>query len=260
MALEPYERDRVARRVLDLCKEKGYRLETWLIAVNILDRFLSMGAAKLLVSESLKATQIPIIVTTVTIMAAKLEQPMTPSINRMIKLLTPEEEKYVDKQKVINMEGTIIRTFNFDFVFLSPQPFLDRYLRLFDHEITHSDETLLQPPVSSSLKPSHYLHPMSVDLLKFTFSRADLLWGRQPSLIAAAVLCIAHRLLRVTLIRQDIIQGPSLQKWLSLTNLWDNKMTELTGIKFSDFEDIACMIELSYKSNGGSPQNYLLPF
>ena len=120
MALEPYERDRVARRVLDLCKEKGYRLETWLIAVNILDRFLSMGAAKLLVSESLKVTQIPIIVTTVTIMAAKLEQPMTPSINRMIKLLTPEEEKYVDKQKVINMEGTIIRTFNFDFVFLSP--------------------------------------------------------------------------------------------------------------------------------------------
>ena len=57
---------------------------------------------------------------------------MTPSINRMIKLLTPEELIYVDKQKVIDMEGSIIRTLNFDFSFLSPLPFLERFLRLLD--------------------------------------------------------------------------------------------------------------------------------
>lgn len=73
MALESFERDKVAKRVLELCKEKGYRLETWLIAVNILDRFLSLGANKLLLNDQCKVTQIPCIVTTVTIMAAKLE-------------------------------------------------------------------------------------------------------------------------------------------------------------------------------------------
>ena len=67
-----------------------------------------------------------------TILAAKLEQPMTPSINRMIKLLTDDEERYVDKGKVITMEGTIIKHFNFEFGFVSPLPFIERYLRLID--------------------------------------------------------------------------------------------------------------------------------
>jgi hypothetical protein len=58
---------------------------------------------------------------------------MTPSINRMIKLLSIEELVYVDKQKVIDMEATIIRTLNFDFSFLSPLPFIERFLRLIDY-------------------------------------------------------------------------------------------------------------------------------
>ena len=66
------ERDRCARRVLELCKEKGYRLETWLLAINILDRFLATADSRYLSSEN-KAAQIPIIITAVVIMAAKLE-------------------------------------------------------------------------------------------------------------------------------------------------------------------------------------------
>lgn len=68
-------------------------------------------------------------------MAAKVEQPMTPSINRMIKLLKSDEEKHVDKSKVITMESNIIKTFNFEFGFLSPLPFLERFLRLLDFAV-----------------------------------------------------------------------------------------------------------------------------
>jgi hypothetical protein len=37
-------------------------------------------------------------------MAAKIEQPMTPSINRMIMLLPQEEREIVTKEKVICLE------------------------------------------------------------------------------------------------------------------------------------------------------------
>jgi hypothetical protein len=47
-------------------------------------------------------------VTTSTILAAKLEQPMTPSIKRMIKLLSPEEEALVDKDSVIWLEEKML--------------------------------------------------------------------------------------------------------------------------------------------------------
>jgi hypothetical protein len=132
ICLEPYERNRCAKRVMSLCKEKGYRLETSIMAVNILDKFLTLAGPKFLPTDTLKISQVPVIVTTVTILAAKLEQPMTPSINRMIKLLSVDEERYVDKAKVIAMEATIIKLFNFEFGFLSPLTFIERFLRLLD--------------------------------------------------------------------------------------------------------------------------------
>jgi hypothetical protein len=233
LPLDVQGRDKLARRVLQLCKEKGYRLETWLIAINILDRFLHLGAGQFLDAQRL-TTNIPVIAATVTIIAAKLEQPMTPSIKRMIVLLTPEEEQHVDKQAVIEMEGIILREFSCDFVFLSPQPFLERFLRLLDHELTlHTTE--LSPP-------SQYLHPLAVDLLKFTFSKAELLWGRLPSLLAAAILCGAHRLLRSLLVGEQA----ELLRWLSLHTLWTPKMVELTGISLDEFEGYAKSIEQAY--------------
>lgn len=58
---------------------------------------------------------------------------MTPSINRMIKLLTDEEIINVDKMSVIIMEANIIKAFNFEFGFLTPLPFLERFMRLADY-------------------------------------------------------------------------------------------------------------------------------
>jgi hypothetical protein len=58
---------------------------------------------------------------------------MTPSINRMLKLLPEEEQRYVTKETVINMESAVIHALNFDFALLSPLPFLERFLRLIDY-------------------------------------------------------------------------------------------------------------------------------
>jgi hypothetical protein len=74
-----------------------------------------------------------LIVTSCVIVAAKLEQPMTPSISRMIKLLSDEEKNFVDKEGVIRKEGEIINTFNFDFNYISPLAFLERFMRIAEH-------------------------------------------------------------------------------------------------------------------------------
>lgn len=41
-SLRERDRDQAAERILDLCKEKGYRKETHLLAVSIFDRYLAL--------------------------------------------------------------------------------------------------------------------------------------------------------------------------------------------------------------------------
>lgn len=67
-------------------------------------------------------------------MSAKLEQPMSPSFNRMISLLTDEEKRLVHKQDLINLEADILRKFGFDFNFQGPIPSLERYLRILNYD------------------------------------------------------------------------------------------------------------------------------
>jgi hypothetical protein len=55
---------------------------------------------------------------------------MTPSISMMLRLLPQNEQSYVTKQKVINLESEIVRLLDFDFNFISPLFFLERFLRL----------------------------------------------------------------------------------------------------------------------------------
>ena len=57
---------------------------------------------------------------------------MTPSINRMLRLLPDDELRLVSKETVINMESTVIHALSFDFALLSPLPFLERFLRILD--------------------------------------------------------------------------------------------------------------------------------
>jgi hypothetical protein len=68
-------------------------------------------------------------------MAAKLEQPISPSFTRMISLLTEEEKKSVTKQKLIDLETNILIMFGFDFNFPGPLQSMERFLRLLDYDL-----------------------------------------------------------------------------------------------------------------------------
>jgi len=64
------------------------------------------------------------------IMAAKMEQPLTPSINLMLNLLTNAEREIVTKRNVIALEEKVLTLLNCNLLFLGPLQFLERYLRL----------------------------------------------------------------------------------------------------------------------------------
>jgi hypothetical protein len=64
-------------------------------------------------------------------MAAKMEEPLSPSITRMIRLLTTAEQKSVDKTSVLQMEEKFLKMLNFDLNLICPLPFLERFIRLF---------------------------------------------------------------------------------------------------------------------------------
>lgn len=80
---------------MDLCHQKGYKLETMYLAINVFDRFLAI------VRNDFSLYQLPTLITACVIIGAKCEQPMTPSINRMIKLLNETERQVVTKTTVI---------------------------------------------------------------------------------------------------------------------------------------------------------------
>ena len=67
------ERDYFANRIVLLCKEKQYRLETYFLAVNIFDHFLAMVDSRTMITPDNKAAILTVLLPTVTIMAAKLE-------------------------------------------------------------------------------------------------------------------------------------------------------------------------------------------
>ena len=146
------------------------------------------------------------------------------------------------------MEGTIIRTLNFEFSFLSPLPFLERFIRLLNYftslpsspnlpaSTSDQDRALRLPeavPTKRTADPQcgDLLFPIAVDLLKFIHSRGDLLLTQSPSLIAATVLALSHRLL---LASQSQIAAP--HRCLQTQNIWSPQMAEITGIRSEEFD------------------------
>jgi hypothetical protein len=55
---------------------------------------------------------------------------MTPSIKRMIKLLSNEEQMLVDKENVIELEERMLTSLQFDFNHPSSLTFLERFIRV----------------------------------------------------------------------------------------------------------------------------------
>ena len=60
-------------------------------------------------------------------MAAKLEEPIQPSFNRMIRLVKREWNFDTTKEELVELESQVIKRLDWDLISVSPLFFLERY-------------------------------------------------------------------------------------------------------------------------------------
>ena len=97
------------------------------MAASICDRYLVNLAVK-----NEKAPCLIKLAIICTLMSAKLEQPVQPSYNRMVRLVNAEWSVTVTKKEMIDLEESIIRMLDFDLHYTGPIPFLERFLRIYN--------------------------------------------------------------------------------------------------------------------------------
>ena len=146
-----------------LITEKEYKEETLYLAVSLCDRYL----VNLAIGKKMAPCLIMLAIIG-TLMAAKLEQPIQPNFNRMIRLVKQKWDVDYYRDDLIDLETGIIRTLDFDLHYTSPLTFLERYQRLFELDRIVEDRTsgvideiarllirsLLRSRTYLSLKPS----------------------------------------------------------------------------------------------------------
>lgn len=108
------DRDIYAQRIYDLWLEKDYRHETLFLAINIFDRILSRNL------KEVESQDLILYAVTSLLLAAKQEQPLSPSIGRMVKLLDSHEQLTASKTAIIAFEEQVINMLDFDFYLVSP--------------------------------------------------------------------------------------------------------------------------------------------
>lgn len=91
--LTAHDRSYGIQKIFDLHQKKDYKVETLFIATGIFDRYINAVGV-----QNFQKQQVVNLATISILMAAKLEQPISPSFTRMINLLTEDEKKFVSKQ------------------------------------------------------------------------------------------------------------------------------------------------------------------
>ena len=114
---------------------KEYRTETLFLAVSLMDKYLAI----LTIDNKSPPCLITLSVTCL-LMAAKLAQPISPSFTRMISLLKQQNIDHIEKQHMIDLEESIIRTLDYNLQNVSAGDFVERYLRLFGLDDSESSE------------------------------------------------------------------------------------------------------------------------
>lgn len=119
---------------------KAYKEETFFLACSLADRYLVNVAVSRQKSPCLIRLAI-----VCTLMSAKLEQPISPSFNRMIRLVEEEWNIHVLKEELIALEEKIIKSLDYELHYTCPIVFLERYQRIFgvDEEYLHEESRLV---------------------------------------------------------------------------------------------------------------------
>lgn len=191
---------------------KEYKEDTLFLAASIADRYL--------VNLAVRKAQAPCLIRLAiicTLMAAKLEQPIQPSFNRMVKLVAEQWDVHITRQDLLDLEEDIIRTLDFDLRSVSPLLFLERYLRVFQ---LHNDASDYQSRVIASLSRQ----------FSKSFLRQQAYLSAKPSQVAGAAL-----ILSINLSQSEIANQLGLKRFdnLNLNSLYfENLMNiEIDGVK-----------------------------
>ena len=180
------------RKLIDLHEKKGYKIETLFAAQNIFDRYLNIIG-----HWTISNKEYLLLATIATLMSAKLEQDISPSFSRMISLLTRQEQKYVSKQALIELEREIITIFGFDFNFPGPIESMERFLRILDYDQNQNVVNLSRNILRHHICLGHFLN-------------------YRPSQVAACAVIIAINI--------------SEKKTLTCLDIWNNEKTQtMTG-------------------------------
>lgn len=134
---------------------------------------------------------------------------MTPSINRMIRLLSEQEREQVTKPLVIQMESEIVRALNFDMNFLSPLTFLERFLRLGD------------------LQEDYKVNTIAEELCKLAMTRIQFL-DYKPSQIAAAAYVLAT----------NLSNSPAKDQVKFSVQCWNESLEKYSGYSKNDIQKV----------------------
>ena len=105
---------------------KSYKLETLYLAVSLADRYL--------VNIAVRGEAAPCLINlgiTCILMAAKLEEPVSPSFDYLIKILKERHQTDIAKQDLLELERKILIALEFSCHHVSPIPFIERYFRVF---------------------------------------------------------------------------------------------------------------------------------
>jgi len=138
---------------------KEYKEETFFLAVSLADRYLVHIAVLGYESPCLLTLG-----TTTILMAAKLEQPISPSFSRMVRMVDESFGLKVDKQTLIDLEESVIKVLDFSLYTASPITFIERYYRVFGVDKINVDQdadlvaVLSRKIISIMIKDRSYLN------------------------------------------------------------------------------------------------------
>ena len=120
----------------DLQKSRGYKPDTFFLAVNIADNFLSKRA-----HEEQPAPCLLTLAVTSVIIAAKIEEKNMPRILNMTDLLYEKHGVAISEETILKFEFTILSYLDFNVRYTNPVHFLERYQRIFGLDKEASDKT-----------------------------------------------------------------------------------------------------------------------